>query len=182
MATRTTRLRLGTLVTALPRRRPWKLAREVLTLDHLSSGRAVLGVGLGDAATDRSFIKFGEPLDLRTRAEVADEALDIITGLWTARPFSYSGKHYHVEELTFIPAPIQQPRIPIWVGGTWPRRGKRAYRRAFAFEGFADFAESGERRSRSVECRRRCADSSRGLQGRLPAFIRNCGRRMAPWR
>jgi Luciferase-like monooxygenase len=139
MATRTTRLRLGTLVTALPRRRPWKLAREVLTLDYLSGGRAILGVGLGDASIDRSFMNFGEPLDLRTRAEMVDEALEIITGLWTARPFSYSGKHYHLEEVTFLPAPIQQPRIPIWVGGTWPRRGKRAYRRAFSFEGFAGF-------------------------------------------
>lgn len=60
MAMRTTRLRLGTLVTALPRRRPWKLAREVLTLDHLSGGRVTLGVGLGDAKTDRSFTRFGE--------------------------------------------------------------------------------------------------------------------------
>ena len=139
MATRTTRLRLGTLVTALPRRRPWKLAREVLTLDHLSGGRVTLGVGLGDATIDRSFIKFGEPIDLSTRAEMADESLEIITGLWTARSFSYRGKHYQVEELTFLPAPVQQPRIPIWVGGTWPRRGKRAYRRAFAFDGFAGF-------------------------------------------
>lgn len=139
MAMRTTRLRLGTLVTALPRRRPWKLAREVLTLDHLSGGRVTLGVGLGDAKTDRSFTRFGEAIALTTRAEIADEALEIITGLWTARPFSYSGKHYRVEELTFLPPPVQQPRIPIWVGGTWPRRGRRAYRRAFAFDGFAGF-------------------------------------------
>jgi alkanesulfonate monooxygenase SsuD/methylene tetrahydromethanopterin reductase-like flavin-dependent oxidoreductase (luciferase family) len=139
MATRTTRLRLGTLVTALPRRRPWKLAREVLTLDHLSGGRVTLGVGLGDAKTDRSFTKFGEPLDLTMRAEMADEALEIIAGLWTAKPFSYVGKHYRVEEMSFFPAAVQQPRIPIWVGGTWPRSGKRAYRRAFAFDGFAGF-------------------------------------------
>lgn len=57
MATRTTRLRLGTLVTALPRRRPWKLARGVLTLDHLSGGRVTLGVGLGDAKIDRGDVR-----------------------------------------------------------------------------------------------------------------------------
>jgi alkanesulfonate monooxygenase SsuD/methylene tetrahydromethanopterin reductase-like flavin-dependent oxidoreductase (luciferase family) len=68
---------------------------------------------------------------------MADEALEIITGLWTAEPFCYRGKHYQVDKLTFLPPPLQQPRIPIWVGGTWPRRGTRAYRRAFAFDGFA---------------------------------------------
>lgn len=139
MALRTTRLRLGTLVTALPRRRPWKLAREVLTLDHLSGGRAILGVGLGDAKLDWSFSKFGETTNLRTRAEMADEALEIIVGLWSAKAFSFGGKHYHVDELTFLPPPVQKPRVPIWVGGTWPRRGKRAFKRAFAFDGFAGF-------------------------------------------
>ena len=139
MAMRTSRLRLGTLVTALPRRRPWKLAREVMTLDHLSCGRVILGVGLGDAKSDWSFTKFGEPIDLKIRAELADEALEILRGLWTAQPFSYTGKHYQVDQLTFLPTAVQKPGIPIWVGGTWPRRGKRAFRRAFGFDGFAGF-------------------------------------------
>jgi len=138
-AMRTSRLRLGTLVTALPRRRPWKLAREVLTLDHLSGGRAILGVGLGDAKLDWSFIKFNEPTDLNTRSERADEALEIIAGLWTAQPFSFQGKHYRVDELTFLPAPVQKPRVPIWIGGTWPRRGRKAFKRALSFDGFAGF-------------------------------------------
>jgi hypothetical protein len=120
-AMRTKRIRLGTLITPLSRMRPWKLASETVALDHLSKGRVILSVGLG--AVDTGFEAFGEVTNRKTRAELLDEGLDILTGLWRGQPFNYAGKHYQVREATFFPPPppVQQPRIPIWVVGAWPR-------------------------------------------------------------
>ncbi|WP_420630358.1 LLM class flavin-dependent oxidoreductase [Candidatus Leptofilum sp.] len=115
----TERIRLGTMITPISRMRPWKLASETATLDNLSGGRVILGVGLG--AVDTGFTTFGEVADRKMRAELVDEGLDILTGLWRGQPFSYSGKHYQVEETSFFPPPppVQRPRIPIWVVGAW---------------------------------------------------------------
>lgn len=121
MATRTQRVRLGPMLTALPRRRPWKLAQEVLTLDHLSGGRAILAVGVGAARDDAGFYRVGEPMDLKTRAALLDEGLAIIAGLWTGERFSLDGAHYQVDDMILLPRPVQQPRPPIWVVGAWPR-------------------------------------------------------------
>ena len=131
IAVRTERIRFGAMVTPVARRRPWKLAREMASLDHLSGGRLVMGVGLGNPPTD--FESFGEEGDARLRAERLDEGLEIITGLWTGEPFRYSGKHYKLEEVPFLPKPVQSPRIPIWVGGFWSNR--RPMRRAARYEG-----------------------------------------------
>lgn len=131
IAVRTERIRFGAMVTPVARRRPWKLAREMASLDHLSGGRLVMGVGLGNPPTD--FESFGEEGDARLRAERLDEGLEIIMGLWTGEPFGYPGKHYQLEEVTFLPKPVQSPRIPIWVGGFWPNR--RPMRRAARYEG-----------------------------------------------
>jgi alkanesulfonate monooxygenase SsuD/methylene tetrahydromethanopterin reductase-like flavin-dependent oxidoreductase (luciferase family) len=120
MAMRTERIKLGTVITPLSRRRPWKLARETTTLDHLSGGRLILSVGLG-ALDDLGFAGVGEATDRKTRAELLDEGLEILTGLWSGQPFRFDGKHYHVDEVTFLPRPVQQPRIPIWVVGAWLR-------------------------------------------------------------
>jgi hypothetical protein len=120
-AMRTERIRLGTDLTPLSRMRPWKLASETVTLDHLSGGRVIVAVGLG--AIDTGFAEFGEETDRKTRAELLDEGLDILTGLWRGQPFNYDGKHYKIKETTFYPPPppVQQPRIPIWTVGAWPR-------------------------------------------------------------
>jgi hypothetical protein len=120
MAVQTKRIRLGTMLTPVSRRRPWKLARETATLDELSNGRVVLPVGLG-ALDDAGFGNVGEATDRKTRAELLDEGLEILAGLWSGEPFSYSGKHYQVQEMTFLPPPVQRPRIPVWVVGAWPR-------------------------------------------------------------
>jgi alkanesulfonate monooxygenase SsuD/methylene tetrahydromethanopterin reductase-like flavin-dependent oxidoreductase (luciferase family) len=121
MALRTERVRLGTTVTPLPRRRPWKLARETATVDHLSGGRLTLGVGIGDATEPG--IRQLEESDPKTRAELLDEGLDLLAGLWSGKPFRYSGKHYQLDEVTFLPPPVQRPRIPIWIGGGYPLKG-----------------------------------------------------------
>jgi alkanesulfonate monooxygenase SsuD/methylene tetrahydromethanopterin reductase-like flavin-dependent oxidoreductase (luciferase family) len=136
MAMVTERIRLGPMVTPLPRRRPWQVARQAATLDRLSNGRAILGVGIGgDWFGDYS--RFGEPPDDHTHGEQLDEALQVITGLWSAAPFSYTGQYYTVRDTQFLPAPVQ-PRIPIWVAGVWP--GTKPFRRAAQFDGVAPIA------------------------------------------
>ncbi|HKS90679.1 MAG TPA: LLM class flavin-dependent oxidoreductase [Tepidiformaceae bacterium] len=142
----TSTIRLGTMLTPLSRMRPWKLASETASVDNLSGGRVILAVGLG--ATDTGFEAFGEVTDRRQRAELLDEGLDILTGLWRGQPFSYSGKHYTVGETSFQPPdpPVQQPRIPIWVVGAWPR--PKSMRRALRYDGILPnvMDESGEHR------------------------------------
>jgi hypothetical protein len=132
-ALRTERIRLGTMITPVSRMRPWELASKTVTLDHLSNGRVILAVGLG--AIDTGFAEFGEATDRKTRAELLDEGLDILTGLWQGQPFNYEGKHYHVQAAKFFPPPppVQQPRIPIWVVGAWPRM--KSMQRVLRYDG-----------------------------------------------
>ncbi len=132
MALSTERVRIGTTVTPLPKSKPWIVARQTATLDHLSNGRLIMGVGLG-AEESTDYERFGETADNRVLGEKLDEALGIITGLWTGKPFSYQGKHYQVEKTVFLPPPEQKPRIPIWVGGFWPRKGP--FNRAAKWDG-----------------------------------------------
>jgi hypothetical protein len=133
VAVQTERVRLGTMLTPVSRRRPWKLAGETSTLDQLSRGRVILAVGLG--APDTGFEQFGEETDRKVRAELMDEGLAIVDGLWRGQPFNFDGKHYHVKETTFhVPAPpVQQPRIPVWVVGAWPR--EKSMRRVLRWDG-----------------------------------------------
>jgi alkanesulfonate monooxygenase SsuD/methylene tetrahydromethanopterin reductase-like flavin-dependent oxidoreductase (luciferase family) len=132
IAARTERIILGPMVTPLPRRRPWVVARQAVSLDHLSNGRVILGVGIGEPP-DVEFGAFGEPTDRKVRAEQLDEALAIITGLWSGEEFSFSGTHYHLEPMRFLPRPVQQPRIPIIVAGYLPNPGP--FRRAARWDG-----------------------------------------------
>jgi hypothetical protein len=133
IAVRTRRVRFGTMLTPLSRRRPWKVARETVTLDHLSNGRLILPVGLGAAGDDAGFYKVGEAMDRKTRAKLLDESLEIITGLWSGQQFSYEGEHYHVRGMTLLPPPVQSPRIPIWVVGAWPRT--KSMQRVLRYDG-----------------------------------------------
>jgi hypothetical protein len=128
----TDRVRLGAIIHPLPRRRPWEVARQSVTLDRLSNGRLVLPVGLG-AVDDAGFGRVGEVADRRTRAERLDESLEILTGLWSGEPFGYAGRHYRFEPMAFKPTPIQQPRIPIWVVGVWP--SERSMNRVAHYDG-----------------------------------------------
>lgn len=132
IAVKTKRIRLGTTITPLARRRPWTVARQTVTLDHLSNGRLTLGVGLGDPAY-ADFQMFGESGEKKDRAEKLDEGLEILTGFWTGKQFSYKGKHYAIEKARFLPPTKQKPRIPIWVGGFWPN--KAPFRRAAKYDG-----------------------------------------------
>ena len=132
MASVTSRIRLGAMVTPLARRHPWKVARETVTLDHLSKGRLIFGAGLG---TDMfgELSTFGTTTDARVRAQMLDEGLQVIASLWTGERVSFEGKHFSFKETQFLPKPIQTPRIPIWIAGTWPH--KPPFRRAARYDG-----------------------------------------------
>lgn len=132
IACHTSRIRLGTMITPLSRRRPWKVARETTTLDHLSQGRLILPVGLG-ALDDAGFGRVGEATDRKTRAELLDESLDILAHAWSGKTFSYTGKHFSVHDLTFLPTPVQSPHIPVWAVAAWPR--PKSMRRALRWDG-----------------------------------------------
>ena len=127
LAARTTRVLLGPMVTPLPRRRPQKVAREAVTLDRLSGGRLVLGVGLGSPLEE--FSAFGDEATPPVLGDRLDEALDVVTGLWRGTPFDYAGTHYTVRDAQFLPAGA----VPVWVAGTTPHR--RPLRRAARFDG-----------------------------------------------
>ena len=127
-------IRLGALVTPLPRRRPWKFARETASLDRLSRGRLTVGVGIGSrGGHELEWDAFGEESDLSRRGAMLDEGLTILNGLWTGEPFSFQGEHYRVKEARFAPAPLQSPRIPVWVAGYWPNEAP--FRRAAGWDG-----------------------------------------------
>jgi hypothetical protein len=109
------------MLTPLPWRRPWKVASQVVTLDQLSNGRAILAVGLG--AIDNFLGNTGEVLDRKTRAAMMDEGIDLIRGLWQG-DLVFSGEHYQMDisgriDLKEVARPVQE-RIPIWVVGAWP--------------------------------------------------------------
>ncbi len=145
MAMATQRIRLGLLVAAPSRRRPWKLAREAMTVDRLSDGRLVLPVGLG-ALDDAGFGNVGEVIDARGRAERLDETLAILDGLWSGRPFAFDGRHFRFGPMTFLPTPVQRPRVPIWVVGAWPH--ERSMRRAVRWDGLVVQATRADGTSR----------------------------------
>jgi alkanesulfonate monooxygenase SsuD/methylene tetrahydromethanopterin reductase-like flavin-dependent oxidoreductase (luciferase family) len=138
----TERIRLGTMLTPLPWVRPWTLAGQAGAVDHLSKGRTIIAVGLG--APDAGGSGFPLEMERKVRAELLDEGLDVLTGLWSGEPFEYSGKHYRVDPTPFSsntrpegmpppPPPVQRPRIPIWVVGVWP--GKKSMQRALRYDG-----------------------------------------------
>jgi Luciferase-like monooxygenase len=132
IAVATERVALGIMVVPLARRRPWKVAREAVSLDHLSGGRFHLGVGLGSGAY-AEFEALGEDPDPRVRADRLDEALEILAGLWRGEPYSFQGAYHHVVEAQFVPTAVQRPRVPVWVAGRWPNR--RPFRRAARWDG-----------------------------------------------
>jgi alkanesulfonate monooxygenase SsuD/methylene tetrahydromethanopterin reductase-like flavin-dependent oxidoreductase (luciferase family) len=141
MAMTTQRIKIGPLVTPLPRRRPWKLAREAVSLDQLSHGRLILGVGIG-SDQGREFSCFGESTDDKLHGEMLDEGLEVLTKLWSGEAFTYEGKHYQLSNARFLPAPVQHPRIPIWVAGVWPN--KKPFRRAAQWDGICPIGRDHE--------------------------------------
>lgn len=132
IAQTTSSIRLGPMVAALPRHRPWNVARQAVSLDRLSKGRMILGVGIGFPPREE-FGTFHEPQDPRVRADMLDEGLSIVEGVWSGQAFAHNGRHYQIEQTAFAPPPLQEPRIPIWVAASLPHR--RPLRRAAHYDG-----------------------------------------------
>jgi alkanesulfonate monooxygenase SsuD/methylene tetrahydromethanopterin reductase-like flavin-dependent oxidoreductase (luciferase family) len=139
IALATERVRLGPLVTPLPRRRPWKVAKELVTLDHLSNGRSIFGAGLGFPPEDE-FASFGEPTNGRDRAALLDEGLALLDALVRGAPVKHDGEHFHVDA-ELLPAARQQPRPPIWIAAMDPYQ--RPLRRAERWDGVSPIAADG---------------------------------------
>jgi alkanesulfonate monooxygenase SsuD/methylene tetrahydromethanopterin reductase-like flavin-dependent oxidoreductase (luciferase family) len=143
MAVRTGRIWLGTMLTPLPWRRPWKVASQVATVDQLSGGRAILGVGLG--AADAELPDTGEITGVRERAGKLDEGIDLIRALWDGAT-SYQGSHYQYRAggpgIAAAVRPASE-RIPIWVVGLWPR--PKSMRRVLRCDGIIPQYDVGAR-------------------------------------
>lgn len=134
IATNTAHIRLGTMLTPLPWRRPWKVASQAATVDQLSGGRVILAVGMGAVATGQG--QTGEVLDVRERAAMLNEGIDLLHSFWRG-DLTYSGTHYTADlrtrqDLAVAGAPVQDD-IPVWVVGVWPR--ERSLRRALRCSG-----------------------------------------------
>lgn len=120
-AAATTRLRLLTYLLVLPYRNPLLLAKTVATVDQLSGGRLVVGVGSGYLRSE--FAALGAPFD--ERGALLDEALDVLRTLWSEPSFSGTGRHFLAREQVSDPGPVQRPHPPFWIGGS----GRNARRR-----------------------------------------------------
>jgi alkanesulfonate monooxygenase SsuD/methylene tetrahydromethanopterin reductase-like flavin-dependent oxidoreductase (luciferase family) len=131
IAIATERVRLGPMVTPLPRRRPWDVARQAAMVDRLSGGRLVFGAGLGGDSR-RELTAFGEERDPRARGRLLDEALDVVVALWSGEPVTRDG-HYQLDRAQVLPTPLQTPRPPVWLASVWPHR--KPLRRAARYEG-----------------------------------------------
>ncbi|HYP41314.1 MAG TPA: LLM class flavin-dependent oxidoreductase [Chloroflexia bacterium] len=142
IALKTEHIRFGPMVTPLPRRRPIKVAREIASLDILSGGRFVLGVGIGGGADE--WENLGEEADPKVRGAMLDEALEVLVGLWKGETFNHEGTYYKVKDSIFAPVPVQKPRVPIWVAATWPTKAPlkqdAPYRRAARWDGIFPIA------------------------------------------
>jgi alkanesulfonate monooxygenase SsuD/methylene tetrahydromethanopterin reductase-like flavin-dependent oxidoreductase (luciferase family) len=172
IAARTSRIRLGTPMTALPRRRAQIVARETATLDVLSGGRLVFGAGLG--SMDAEYAAFGEDPDLRVRAARLDESLATLVALWSGEPVSVRGEHVTVDGVSMLPTPVQRqggqrPRIPVWCAGRWPTRA--GFRRAARWDGtLATFAGYGRETPVPVEAFAAVAGFIAAERGTLAGF------------
>ncbi|MFF7566253.1 LLM class flavin-dependent oxidoreductase [Streptomyces pseudovenezuelae] len=163
IATVTERIRLGPMVTALPRRRPARVARESTTLDRLSEGRLTLGVGLGSDRFAGELSRTGEELDARRRGRMLDESLDVLAAAWSGEPVRHRGEHYTVDDITFLPRPVQRPGVPVWAAGM-PGNAK-PIRRAARLDGF--FPANLQHPDQLAEI----VDSLTGLrQGRMASY------------
>lgn len=141
VALATDRLRIGPMVTAVPRRRPGTLARQTTSLDRVSGGRLVFGAGMG-FTLEAEFGTWGEPVAPPVVAQRLDEGLAVLAELWSGKTVNFQGEHFTATDVTFAPTPVQRPRPPVWLGCNWPNR--RPLRRAAQWDGVAPMVFSSE--------------------------------------
>jgi len=141
IAQATEQIRIGVLVTPLARRRPWVFARQTVSLDLLSEGRLVVGVGLGNERWGEFSSFSGEVLDPVDRALALDESLEVLSRFWSGSPVDFEGRRIAVHSAAFLPKPVQRP-LPVWVACRWPNR--RPLARAARYQGcFPEFDPGG---------------------------------------
>src|SRR5205809_462489 len=162
VAARTKRLRVGTSVILLPLHHPVRVAEDVITLDLVSRGRVVLGVGIGYQASD--FSAFAVPME--ERAARFEESVEILRLCWAGERFSYRGKHYTLEDVQIRPRPYQKPGPPLWIGASVPAAARRAGRNE---------VHAGKACARSPDPGR-----SRDVCARVPALAEGHGRQHLP--
>lgn len=177
IAAATERVRIGAMVTPLARRRPQIVARQAVTLDRLSGGRLVLGAGLGLDRSGRELSAFGEELDDRRRAAMLDEALDLVTALCSGERVVHRGEHYTADDVRFLPASVQSPRIPVWIAGRYPNRPPM--RRAARWDGM--FVIDMDDPAQMADLVDRIADLRGGVEGFDLVVMRPPGDDPAPW-
>lgn len=166
-AVATGRIRLGTLLTPASRHRPWDLASRVGTVDRLSDGRVIMGVGLG--ALHEGWLAFEPDEGRRVRAEKLDESLAVLDGLLRGQPFTYEGKHYSARPTEFLlpPPPVQRPHPPVWVvGHDVPGRERQpSLERAARWEGILPSVEGGYTLDSFADIVRRVGELRGSLDG-----------------
>jgi alkanesulfonate monooxygenase SsuD/methylene tetrahydromethanopterin reductase-like flavin-dependent oxidoreductase (luciferase family) len=142
LAVQTERIRIGTNITAAARRRPQKLARETVTVDHLSNGRMIFGVGLGEPPEE--YTAYGDDASRREIGERLDETLEVLELMWSGKPFDHEGTHHIVRDAQFLPTPVQEPRIPVWTACMVPNT--TPLQRAARWDGvaLASIGETGD--------------------------------------
>jgi probable F420-dependent oxidoreductase len=161
----TERITLGMSVMVLPYRHPLHWAKIATTIDHLSRGRLVLGVGAG--WMEEEFAALDAPF--RDRGAVTDEQLALVDRLWTEERPRFEGRFYRFDEVGFSPKPLQRPRIPLWVGGEAPASQRRAGRVGDAWFPYFVRITPAELRSRHEAVRRHAVEA-----GRSPDAVRLC--------
>ena len=178
----TSSIRLGPMVTPLTRRRPIKLAREALTVDHLSNGRLTLGLGLG-VDSGGELTRFGEIVDARTRGDRLDEGIELLLGFFSGEPVQHEGESFVADDVTVLPRPVQQPRIPLWFAARGAS-GTRPLRRAARFDGLVPIElEDGDHLSRLLDVIVAERGSLDGFDTMVGAELdpADCARRGATW-
>lgn len=168
IAARTSRMRIGPAITPLARQRPHRFARAAVSLDHLSGGRLVLGVGLG-VDTDGEMSRFGEGPADRVLGDRLDEALDLVLALWSGNEVSHAGTYYKADGVAFLPRPLQQPRPPLW-GAASGTSKPRPLRRAARLDGLFPADGTPERLGPMLDLVARERGTLDGFDVVLPAF------------
>lgn len=165
IASRTSRIELGTSVVVLPFHNPFDIAKYVATLDQISRGRVILGVGVGNVREE--FDVLGIPWE--KRGAITDESIDVIRTLWTQDVAAHSGPCWTFEDVRTSPKPYRKGGVPIWIGGMSPA----AYRRvARVGDGWHPTAVTPEEfRAQADQIRELVA-----AQGRDPASVELCMR------
>ncbi len=160
----TTNMKLGVSVIVFPIRNAVQLAKSIGTLDHMSNGRVILGIGLGPPAKSSTFYQsFG--IEYRQRLKRFNEGLKVMKALWTEPAANLDGEFYTLQATAMEPKPIQKPHPPIWFGGQHPDALRRAVRHADAY--MSAGPTSTQTFAKTVERLRRFLDE----EGRDPATL-----------